>query len=227
MSSIDILRSLRPDGTVAVSLRPKGTPTASQLERMAKPAKGLPDEVNDWRSDNWKNNVKQRGLPQIKWAERKGILTMYGALDLTVIRNGLAVPYGLASLRVVTDSGVGFIVDAFQNLTELENMRYHGCGSGTTAEAANQTALITEFTTQYNPDNTRATGTIAESAANIFWTVATNNFDASVAVAEHGVFAQAATGGGAMIDRSQFGAVNLVSGDGLTTDYKLTFTSGG
>jgi hypothetical protein len=193
------------------------------LKSMAKPEKGLADWINDWRSDNWRHNVSKRGLPEIKLAERFSIPTMYGGLWLA--HNG--TPMGLASVRVVTNNGVGAIVDAFQNLVELELFKYHGIGTGTTAEAAADAALVTELTTAYNPDSTRATGTLTEAASNIFQTVATNNVDAAVAVTEHGIFTQAATGGGILLDRSVFAAVNLASGDGLQTDYRLTFTAGG
>lgn len=206
----------------------KGELSIPEILRLAKPQKGLTDEVNDWRSDNWKHNVKERGFPQVKWAAERGITTTYGALMLKTIKGGEETDLGLASLRVVTDAGVAFIVNGFLNTTELETMKYHGLGSGSTAEAANQTALTTEFTTQYNPsDNVRATGTLVAFAANVYQTVATNNFDATVAVAEHGIFSQAATGGGTMLDRSQFSTINLASGDGLQSDYRLTFTSGG
>jgi hypothetical protein len=225
---LEMLQSLRPDGTTRLGLR-LATPTVDELVALAKPQKGLPDFVNDWRSDNWKRHVKQRGLPQIKWAERKGVPTMYGDLRLAIVQNGVVTPLGLASLRVVTDTGVAYIVDAFENLTEPELMKFHGLGTnaGAVAEAAANTALNGEFTTQYNPDNTRATGTTTEAANNIYQTVATNNFDAAVAIGEHAIFNQAATGGGVMLDRSVFSTVNLASGDGLQSDYRLTFTSGG
>lgn len=228
MRTINSASGTRPKGGVGLAVvRPGHVPTAKELEVLARPQVGLSDEVNDWRSDNFRHHVSQRGLPEIKFAEKHGIATAYGALLLAPVRGGVKVEYGLASLRVVTDAGVAFIVDAFQNLTELENMKYHGLGSGGTAEAASQTALVTEFTTQYNPDNTRATGTTTEAAANIYQTVATNNFDATVAVTEHGIFSQAATGGGTLLDRSLFSTINLASGDGLQSDYRLTFTSGG
>ena len=133
---------------------------------------------------------------------------------------------GLVSYKVVTDAGVGYIVDAFQNLTELENMKYHGLGTGTTAEAASQTGLVTELTTQYNPDNTRATGSLTEGAgANVFRTVGTNTVDGAAAVTEHGIFSAAT--GGVLLDRSLFSVINLASGDSLQTTYDLSLTSGG
>jgi hypothetical protein len=135
---------------------------------------------------------------------------------------------GLVSLKLVTTAGVNFIVDAFQNLVELELMRFHGIGTGTNAEAVGDVALQTELTTQYNPDSTRATGSLAEGAsANIFRTLGTNTVDASVAITEHGILTQAATGAGTLLDRSVFSAINLASADSLQSTYDLTVNSGG
>ncbi len=132
---------------------------------------------------------------------------------------------GIVSRRVVTDTGVGFQVDAFQNLVEVELMKFHGIGTGGTAEAASQTALVTELTTQYNPDSTRATGTTTESAANAYQTVGTNAVDSAVAVTEHGIFS--AVTAGVLLDRSLFAVVNLASGESLQSTYTYTLTSGG
>jgi hypothetical protein len=138
--------------------------------------------------------------------------------------------YGIVSRKVVTTAGVGFIVDAFQNLVELENMKFHGIGTGTTAEAVGDTALVTELTTEYNPNSTRATGSTTENGANVYRTVGTNTLDSGTpAVTEHGLFTQAATGGGTLLDRSVFSAINLngANGDGLQSTYDLTCTAGG
>lgn len=137
-------------------------------------------------------------------------------------------PYGVVSRKVVTDVGVGFIVDAFQNSVELELMKFHGIGTGSTAEAAGDTALVTELTTEYNPNSTRATGTTSETAANIFQTVATNTLDSGTPVLrEHGVFS--ASSAGVLLDRSVFAAITLTgaNGDAIQSDYRLTLTSGG
>lgn len=149
------------------------------------------------------------------------------SLGLTVIRaNGAREELGIVSRKVVTTTGVGFIVDAFQNLVELENMKYHGIGTGGTAEATGDSALVTELTTQYNPDGTRATGTTTETSANIYRTVATNTVDAAAAITEHGIFSQA-TVGGVLFDRSLFSVVNLANGDSLQSTYDATFSAGG
>ena len=232
--------TLAPSSSLAVTVRraPAGghdshlwppAIAARDIIEHGTPQRGLPDEVNEFRARNLRN--LWRGARRIAIARRHGIGHVYGALFLAVYRgDGEVLPYGLASLRVVTDTGVGYIVDAFQNTVELENMKYHGFGTGTTAEAAAQTALVTELTTQYAADSTRPTGTTTEGAsANIYRTVATLSPDTggTIAVSEHGIFSQAATGGGVMLDRSVFSAVNLVAGsDSMTATYDLTFPSG-
>lgn len=148
--------------------------------------------------------------------------------ELTRYFGGAVTNYGLLSTRVVTDLGVGFIVDAFQNLVELENMKWHGFGTGGTAEGQTQTALVTELTTQYVGD-ARPVGTTVEGAsANIYRTVATLSPDSggTIAVTEHGVFS--AVSAGVMLDRSLFSVVNVVaSQDSLQATYELTVSAGG
>jgi hypothetical protein len=139
---------------------------------------------------------------------------------------GKITDYGLTSVRVVTTAGVNFIVDAFQNIVELETMRYHGIGTNSGAEAVGDTALGAELSTVYNPDNTRATGTLAEGAANIYRTVGTNTVDGSATITEHGIFSQAATGGGVLLDRSVFAGIGLSSGNSLQSTYDFTITAG-
>lgn len=203
---------------------------AFQLFFMALPWFGLPREVNIYRAKNLIN--VWRGFRRAAVAYIFGIPTHFGVLYATKINKftGEIVEYGVVSMRVVTDTGVAFIVDAFQNSVELENMKFHGYGTGTNAEAAGNTALQTELTTQYPTDNTRPTGTTTEGAsANIYRSVATLDPDADVAITEHMLLSQAATGGGVGIDRSVFSAINLsgAGGDTLQTTYELTFTSGG
>lgn len=135
--------------------------------------------------------------------------------------------YGVVSYRVVTNNGVGHIVDAFQNIVELEIMNYHGIGTTNTAEAASDSALAAESTTNLNPDNTRATGTQTEPASNQYRSTGTLTADGTIAAVEHGLFSQAATGGGVLFDRSVFSTVNLASADSIQCQYTVTFTAGG
>jgi hypothetical protein len=135
--------------------------------------------------------------------------------------------YGVVSRKVVTSAGVNYLAADFAGGANDSNLfKYHGLGTGTNAEATGDTALQTELTTQYNPDNTRATGS-QSSSTNTYTTVGTNTVDASAAVTEHGLFTQAATGGGTLWDRSVFSVVNLASGDSLQSTYTLTISAGG
>lgn len=134
--------------------------------------------------------------------------------------------YGIVSRKLVTTVGVNYIVDAFQNLVELENMKFHGLGTSAATEAVGNTGLTVELTTQYNPDNTRATGTTIEGAsANVYRTVATNTVDAAATIEEHGIFSAASAG--VLLDRSLTGTKTLASGEGLQSTYDLTMTAGG
>ncbi len=154
-------------------------------------------------------------------------VVLESSLSLVVIRlNGEIEDYGVVGNKVITDAGVGFLVDAWQNSVEMENMKYHGLGTGSTAEAASQTALTTELTTEYTGD-VRATGTTTETAANIFSTVATNTLDGTpgAALREHGLFSASTVG--VLWDRTLFSAITLSSGDGLQSTYNMTASSGG
>jgi hypothetical protein len=200
-----------------------------EVARHGAPQRDLPEEVNQWRERNWPRLLAQalRINAGVSFARRMGLLSSYGRLSLAVIRSdGRVLDYGLASMRVVTTAGVNFLTDALQNLVEAENLKFHGIGTGTNAEAVGDTALQTELTTQYNPDSTRATGSQTENGANVYRTVGTNTVDGTAAVTEHGIFSQAATGGGSLLDRSVFTAINLASGDGVQSTYDFTQTAG-
>jgi hypothetical protein len=224
-----------PTGRLALKVfkRWPGDPKLREIVKHGMPRPGLDKGVAMWRLRNLPN--LWRGAWRVAIARATARVThcpaAYGALYLDVLRaDGTRTPLGLASLRVVTDAGVGYLVDALQNLTEPENFKFHGFGTGTTAEAASQTALVTEETTQYVSDNVRPTGSQTETSANIYRTVGTYSPDsgATRAITEHGIFSQAATGGGVMLDRSVFSAVNLVAAaDSLQATYDFTITSGG
>lgn len=132
--------------------------------------------------------------------------------------NGDVEDLGVVSRRVVTDTGVGFLVDALQNLTEAENLNFHASGTGTTAEAASQTALVTEVAT-------RATGTQSEPASNQYRSVGTISYTSTLAITEHGLMSASSVG--TLFDRSLFAAINVGNGDSIQFTYTLTLTSGG
>lgn len=140
-------------------------------------------------------------------------------------RPGTIEDYGVTSRRLITTTGVEFLVDAFQNSTEIENFKYHGLGTSNAAEAVGNTGLTAELTTQYNPDGTRATGTTTEGTSVQYRTVATNTLDGAATVEEHGVFSAASAG--TLWDRSLTGTQTLSGGDGLQSTYTVTCSAGG
>ncbi len=160
-----------------------------------------------------------------------GLATMIATLEIRKWDGALRqwIDYGIVSFRVVTDAGVAVMADDFVDASgEITNFKYHGAGTGTGAEGAGDVSL-TECTTALNPDNTRATGTNTNPTAPVYRSVGTLTFDADTAVTEHGIFSQAATGGGTLWDRSKFTAINVVgaSGDSIQFTYNLSLTSGG
>jgi hypothetical protein len=216
---------------------PGGGGTLRDMIRNGFPHRGLgvmPDGTMVWR---WRlRNVPNLldGMWRVLLARSVTRLTkvpsMYGCLHLSIVHaDGRVTQLGLASVKMVTTTGVGFIVDAFQNLVELELMNFHGFGTGATAEAVGNTAIATELTTQYATDNTRLTGTQSENGSTVYRTVGTLDPDADVAITEHGILSQAATGGGVLLDRSLFSVVNLVgaTGDALQATYDFTVAAGG
>jgi hypothetical protein len=173
------------------------------------------------RKRTWYNEIEREHFVALR---RDGKLEEAEAYALT---RTYWIDYGVVSYRVVTNAGVGFIVDAFQNLVELETMNYHGIGTGNNAESASDTALQTESTTALNPDNIRATGTQSEPASNQYRSVGTLTADAAIANTEHMISNQAATGGGICFDRSVYSVVNIAIGESIQLTYTLTLTSGG
>ena len=197
------------------------------LIRQSWPIGDIHRDIKAYRLTNYRRLLKP--MLKLLMARSLGLSFLSPSLHAVIFRaNGQILDLGLVSLKFVTTAGVNFLCDAFQGTTEPELFHFHGLGLGVVAENITDVALGTELTTQYNPDSTRANGSLAEGAsANIFRTVATNTVDAAAAVTEHGIFSQAAVPGGTLWDRSQFSAINLANGDGLQTTYDLTINAGG
>jgi hypothetical protein len=140
---------------------------------------------------------------------------------------GVLWDLGVTSRRVVTDALVALMVDAMDTAQALfDDFDFMAFGSGTTAEGAAQTALVTEFTTQYASDNVRPTATISQPAANQFRAVATFAPDAGCTLEELAVM-NANAGACTMMDRCLTGTQVMAVGDTYTGTYTLTITSGG
>lgn len=176
----------------------------------------------------WLKGLKDSWFPPARWVGRVfGGVTLYvSALHAVVDHaDGSVTDYGVVSRHVVTTAGKNYLAACFPNTNEPENFKYHGYGTGTTAAAVGDTALQTEFTTEYVTNSTRPTGS-QSSSTNTYTTAATFSPDSggTLAVTEHGIFSAAAAG--TLLDRNVFSAINLVAaasnGDSLTTTYTLT-----
>jgi hypothetical protein len=144
---------------------------------------------------------------------------------------GVWVDYGVVGRRVVTNAGASYIVDAFQDSVELEEMKFHGTGSNnaSAAEDVTDTALAYEFDEQLISASTRATGTTAEGGTgNEYQTVATNTYGSSaIECREHGIFSGNHTSGaGVLLDRTVFAVISLGASDSLQSTYTLTIVPG-
>jgi hypothetical protein len=137
--------------------------------------------------------------------------------------------HGVTSRKVITNAGIDYLMaDWAGGASDINLFKFHGLGTATTAEAATQTALTTEITTAYNPDNTRATGTAVVQAGPTPDTIklsGTNTLDGAATIEEHGIFT--AVTAGTMWDRSLTGTQTLSASDSLQSDYTLTANSGG
>jgi hypothetical protein len=122
--------------------------------------------------------------------------------------------------NLVTTAGKEYVVDAFQNSVEMEDLKYHGYGTGTTAAAVGDTQLeYEELMGQAN----RPTGSQTENGSTTYRTVATiTKTDAGTdAVTEAGLFDQNSLGGN-MLSRQVFAAINLNQNDSLETTWDIT-----
>lgn len=148
--------------------------------------------------------------------------------------------YGIVGRKVITAHGVLHLANSMAATATytVSNFKFHAIGTGTTAEAATDTTLVTELTTEYNPNSTRATGSQAAAASSnnaTYTSAATNTLDSGTpAVTEHMLVNNATVAGETIPtnqgwDRTVFSAVNLVgaNGDGILTSYVTTFSSGG
>jgi len=165
-----------------------------------------------------------RNLPNRFRSFKQELLTISKigiAAELRAIHNkgdGSRIDLGVLGRKLVTDDGAEFIVDAFQNLVELENMKYHASGTDNTAENVLDAALGVEVAT-------RVAGTQTEGSAVQYVTVATIPYTGTLAIVEHGIFSAGAAG--VLLDRTVFAAINVVNGDSIQFTYTLTVNSGG
>lgn len=126
---------------------------------------------------------------------------------------------------LVTNAGAFYLTETFvsdssEPLDVFVNM---DCGTGNTAAAVTQTALVTP----YGGSRATAVNTASNSVPGspTMTSVGTISFSGSFAIVEWGLFS--ASSSGTMWDRRVFSAINVVNGDSIQFTYVLTVASGG
>ena len=178
-----------------------------------------------WYLRNWLRWPKIKSLIAVflvkPVARLFGLMTAYGRLEATLFRaDGSVVRYGVLDYRLVTTAFVDFVTDQLQTETSVfGDFKFHDAGVGVTDPAITDTAIET------TDGESRATGTQTETAHNVYASVGTVSYTTTKAVTEHGLFNDASAG--TLMDRSEFAAINVVSGDSIQFTYSLTLTAGG
>jgi hypothetical protein len=159
-------------------------------------------------------------------ALRPGRLLFNGWLGARLLdRHGCEIDRFELGSGVVTDAGVAYMVDDFDNASggaDISLFNYHDSGTGTVAAAVGDTDLGTAA-----GPTTRATGTRSQPAANQYRTVGTITYTGTLAITEWGLFTDATRGSDTMWDRRVFTAINVVNNDSIEFTYTLTVSSGG
>lgn len=147
-----------------------------------------------------------------------------GSAELSAVlihADGTREEIGVISRKKVTGA---FVTDIVANLvtdtTAFGDYKYHDCGTGNTAEANTQTALVTPFGGSRVAGTQVAGGT---ATAPTYTSVATISFTGTLAIVEHAIFN--ASSSGTMMDRSLFSAINVVNGDSIQFTYVLTLNA--
>jgi hypothetical protein len=114
--------------------------------------------------------------------------------------------------NLVVTAGKNFVASRMKDTTKAA-MTHMAVGTGTTAAAASQTALVTE-----NDRNTLTSTTVTANAIAYVCTWAAG--DATAALTEAGIFN--ASSGGDMLCRTVFSVVNKASADSMTITWTVT-----
>jgi hypothetical protein len=190
------------------------------IRHLRAPGPGLVWQLRNWL--HWSKIISLIGVFIINpIANFFGLMTAYGKLEITLIKaSGEHIRFGVVDFRVVTTAFVDFVTDQLQTETSaFGDFKYHDSGVGITDPA------ITDTDIETTDGESRATGTQTESAHNVYQSVGTISYTTTKAITEHGLFN--ASTGPTLMDRSEFAAINVVSGDSIQFTYSLTLTAGG
>jgi len=151
----------------------------------------------------------------------KNVFEMFGFLSAkhTHFKTGITDDLGLVSCQKVTQAFAEYLADSMtaSGSYPIDAFDYHGHGTGDTAEANTQTALVTEV-------DTRVSGSPTNPSAYVYRSVGTITFSGAHTIAEHGIFS--ASTGGTMLDRSLLSTtVTGATDDTVEYTYNLTINA--
>lgn len=170
-----------------------------------------------WKLDNLRYLF--RGFNRVNRESKDNRSRPAGILHAKVNTPEGMLDLGLASVNVVTDDGVAFVIDAIQALETIDNLKWHGSGTDNTAEDQTDSALVSET-------GSRVSGSQTEGAsANIYKTVATISYGSSLTIVEHGLFD--ASTSGTLFDRSVFAGISVDTNTSIQFTYEWTLNAGG
>ena len=132
--------------------------------------------------------------------------------------DGRVLDLGVVSRRVITTVGAAYVVDAFQNLVELEAMNWHDSGTGNTAESAGDTGLVAPG------GPARVAGVQSEVSSTVLRSIAVVTYTTTQTIQEHGIFSGST--GSVLLDRSVFTGIPVVNGSQIQFTWDLTVATG-
>lgn len=157
----------------------------------------------------------------LKLTRPKNALEIFGLLSAKIERNNGEVveDLGLVSCRKVTLAFAERLVDAMITSGDvIDSFNQHKQGSGSTAEASGDTALVSA---QAGAQAVTGGAAMTHGASsNIFRTVGTLTAGSAYGIREHGVFN--ASTGGILLDRSVVTNIDVNTDDVVTWTYELT-----
>ena len=143
---------------------------------------------------------------------------MHGAITATLIRGDGSVETRHKD-NIIVNAGFDFIADAIgKSASRPAVMNAIAVGTGTTAAAATQTALVTELA--------RGAATYAHTAGTKVFTFTTTCAagTGTGAITEAGVFNSTTSASGTMLDRVVFDVINKGAADTLQVTFTFTMS---
>ncbi len=131
----------------------------------------------------------------------------------------LQLVMALIAGAIVVNGGKDILTNRIKGLGTEPN--FLAVGTGVTAEAATQTALVTEVEARVAGTSTRVTTTTANDTYQVVGTIAVT---ATRAFTESGLFDVITASSGNMLCRALFTVINLVAGDSLQVTWRIQLT---